>query len=62
VTPRGLSVPARRTVARWLLAALVERGPQQGSPLLAAARLERPLSPHEARRLLAPLRWRPLPG
>jgi hypothetical protein len=50
-------VPARRTVARWLLAALLERGPQQGSPALVAARLERPLSAHEARRLLVPPRW-----
>ena len=45
---------ARRTVARWVLAALIERGPQSGRPLREAAPIERPLSPHEARRLLGP--------
>lgn len=43
---------ARRTVARWVLAALVERGPQAARPPREAAPIERPLSPHEARRLL----------
>jgi hypothetical protein len=47
---------ARRTVCRWLLAALIERGPQQVIPAPESPRLERPLSPHEARRLLGPTR------
>ena len=47
---------ARRTVCRWLLATLLERGPQQAIPVPEAPRLERPLSPHEARRLLGPSR------
>jgi hypothetical protein len=42
---------ARRTVARWILAALIERGPQTARPPREATPLERPLSPHEARRL-----------
>jgi hypothetical protein len=47
---------ARRTVCRWLLAALLERGPQQAIALPESPRLERPLSAHEARRLLGPSR------
>jgi hypothetical protein len=47
---------ARRTVCRWLIAALIERGPQQAIPVPESPRLERPLSPHEARRLLGPSR------
>jgi hypothetical protein len=47
---------ARRTVCRWLLAALLERGPQQVIPAPESPRLERPLSAHEARRLLGPSR------
>ena len=47
---------ARRTVARWLLAALIERGPQAARPLREATPVERPLSDHEARRLLGPSR------
>ncbi|HET9768974.1 MAG TPA: hypothetical protein VFS60_19165 [Thermoanaerobaculia bacterium] len=47
---------ARRTVCRWLLAALLERGPQQAIAVPESPRIERPLSPHEARRLLGPSR------
>ena len=47
---------ARRTVCRWLLAALLERGPQQVIPAPESPRLERVLSAHEARRLLGPSR------
>jgi hypothetical protein len=47
---------ARRTVCRWLLAALLERGPQLAVAVPEATRIERPLSPHEARRLLGPSR------
>ena len=43
---------ARRTVCRWLLAALLERGPQQGLATPESPRLERVLSAHEAHRLL----------
>ena len=52
---RGL-VPgeARRTVARWLLAALIERGPAAAVRPRDSRPIERPLSPHEARRLLGP--------
>jgi len=49
-------VEARRTVCRWLLAALLERGPQGAIAVPESPRLERPLSPHEARRLLGPSR------
>ena len=50
---------ARRTVCRWLLAALLERGPVQRTPVTESPRIERPLSAHEAYRLLA--RGRRLP-
>jgi hypothetical protein len=50
---------ARRTVCRWLIAALLERGPQGATTLPDSPRLERPLSPHEARRLLGPSRHLP---
>jgi hypothetical protein len=45
---------ARRTVARWLLTALLERGPERVSRPRESRPLERPLSAHEARRLLGP--------
>ena len=45
---------ARRTVARWVLAALLERGPEAAARPRESRPLERPLSPHEARRLLGP--------
>jgi hypothetical protein len=51
---------ARRTVCRWLLAALIERGPQGALAAPESPRLERPLSPHEARRLLGPSRLGPI--
>ena len=47
---------ARRTVAGWILAALIERGPPGARPPRDVTPLERPLSPHEARRLLGPFR------
>jgi hypothetical protein len=50
---------ARRTVCRWLLAALLERGPRQVAAVGESPRLERVLSAHEAYRLLA--RGRRLP-
>jgi hypothetical protein len=53
---------ARRTVCRWVLAALLERGPQQAVTLPEAPRLERPLSAHEARRLLGPSRLATMPS
>jgi hypothetical protein len=52
---------ARRTVAGWILAALIERGPQSRWPPRETTPLERPLSPHEARRLLGPSRLLPQP-
>jgi hypothetical protein len=51
---------ARRTVRRWLLAALLERGPQLAVAVPEAPRLERPLSPHEARRLAVHQRHAPI--
>ena len=45
---------ARRTVARWVLAALLERGPAAALRPRERRPLERPLSAHEARRLLGP--------
>jgi hypothetical protein len=45
---------ARRTVARWVLAALIERGPAQAARPRESRPIERPLSAHEARRLLRP--------
>jgi hypothetical protein len=53
---------AGRTVAGWVLAALIERGPQQTAMPRQSAALERPLSPHEARRLLVPPRWLAMAG
>ena len=51
---------ARRTVCLWLLTALLERGPQHlVRALPESRRIERPLSAHEARRLL--MRGRQLP-
>jgi hypothetical protein len=47
---------ARRTVARWILAALIERGPQGQWQPRETTPVERPLSAHEARRLLGPSR------
>ena len=44
---------ARRTVCRWLIAAMLERGPQLAAGAPAARRIERPLSTHEVHRLLA---------
>ena len=55
-TMLGEMAEARRTVCRWLLAALLERGPVLAQAPPESARLERPLSPHEARRLLGPSR------
>jgi hypothetical protein len=51
---------ARRTVARWLLAALLERGPLEARRPRAAVPVERPLSAHEVRRRLAGDRRLPL--
>ena len=45
---------ARRTVARWVLAALLERAPAAALRPPESRPLERPLSAHEARRLLGP--------
>ncbi len=53
---------ARRTVCRWLLAALLERGPQQSRAVSEAPRIERVLSAHEAYRLLARGRRLPILG
>lgn len=53
---------ARRTVCRWLLAALLERGPQQVTVATESPRLERVLSAHEAYRLLARGRRLPILG
>jgi len=44
---------ARRTVCRWLLAAMIERGPQVANGVPQPRRIERPLSVHESHRLLA---------
>ena len=51
---------ARRTVCRWLIAAMIERGPQVANGLPEARRIERPLSTHEAHRLLALERRMPI--
>ena len=53
---------ARRTVCRWLLAALLERGPQRARSVSEAPRIERVLSAHEAYRLLARGRRLPILG
>ncbi|HVS01147.1 MAG TPA: hypothetical protein VMT16_00110 [Thermoanaerobaculia bacterium] len=42
---------ARRTVARWLLAAFLGYGPGRAGHHWEVARIERPLTPLESRRL-----------